>query len=73
MSMRERRLTDWLLERYRLGELPAPQLDAVRCALADDAHARARLEALDASELRIPASAVEVGVSPSVEPVGPQA
>ena len=51
--MRERRLTDWLLERYRLGELPAPQLDAVRCALADDAHARARLEALDASDREI--------------------
>ena len=51
--MSRRPLPDWLLERYRLGELPAEELEEVRRALAHDAHARHRLDALDASDRRI--------------------
>lgn len=51
--MPRRPLPDWILERYRLGELPAEELEEVRRALADDADARERLEALDASDRRL--------------------
>ena len=41
---------DWQLERYRLGELPAGELDAVRTALATDGDLAERLARLDRSD-----------------------
>ncbi len=38
---------DWQLERYRLGELPADELESVRRAVAEDPGVGARLQALD--------------------------
>ena len=42
---------DWQLERYRLGELPGPELDAIRTALATDGDLAERLAGLDRSDL----------------------
>src|SRR4051812_13449289 len=46
---------DWQLERYRLGELPGPELDAIRTALAKDGDLAERLAGLDRSDLETPA------------------
>jgi hypothetical protein len=40
-------IQDWMLERYRLGELTAAQKAEVEKALAEDAQLRAKLEALE--------------------------
>jgi anti-sigma factor RsiW len=44
---------DWQLERYRLGELPPSEQEAVRAALAVDAELRARAAALELSDAEI--------------------
>ncbi|MEW6515498.1 MAG: ActD-like protein [candidate division FCPU426 bacterium] len=46
-------LPDYLLERYLLGELPPRRLAEIRAALEQDADARERLEALQASNAEI--------------------
>jgi len=47
------RVPDRVLERYRLGELPAAQAAALREAVAADSSLRERLEALDHSDREI--------------------
>lgn len=44
---------DWQLERHRLGELPAPQAEAVAQALAADEVAAGRARAIEASDREI--------------------
>jgi hypothetical protein len=44
---------DWQIERYRLGELPAAELDATRAALAADGDLVERLARLDRSDREI--------------------
>ena len=46
-------IPDVLLERYRLGELPQPEREALERRVAADASARARLEALARSDEEI--------------------
>jgi hypothetical protein len=43
-------VADWQLERYRLGELPAAELDAIRTALATDGDLAERLIRFDRSD-----------------------
>ncbi len=45
--------SDLLLERYRLGELPADQMEAVAAMVATDGAVRSRLAALDRSDAQI--------------------
>ena len=40
-------LPDWVIERYRLGELPADELAAIRARSTRDPELSARLKALD--------------------------
>jgi hypothetical protein len=44
---------DWQLERYRLGELPGPELEAIRTALAADGNIAERLAGLERSDREI--------------------
>jgi hypothetical protein len=44
---------DWQLERYRLAELPPPEQEAVREAMAADESLRARLAALEQSDREV--------------------
>jgi hypothetical protein len=46
-------LFDWQLERYRLGELPGPEKEAIRTALAKGGDLADRLAGLDRSDLEI--------------------
>jgi hypothetical protein len=46
-------VTDWQLERYRLGELPSTESERVRGALENDEGARARLATLEASDAEL--------------------
>lgn len=48
-----RKISDWLLERYALGELPPPLRDSVATALLADEEARSRLAAIQDSNERI--------------------
>jgi hypothetical protein len=50
MTPSKPRVTELTLERYRLGELPEPELQEVRRALAEDAELRLRLQALERSD-----------------------
>ena len=50
MSMPHAAIGDWQLERYRLGELPAGEIDAIRTALAADGDLKDRLARLDVSD-----------------------
>jgi hypothetical protein len=47
------RVPDLILERYRLGELPRAEAEALERRLRDDAGLRARLQALDRSDAEI--------------------
>jgi hypothetical protein len=53
MSMPPPAIGDWQLERYRLGELPAGELDTLRTALAAGGDLAERLARLDVSEAEI--------------------
>lgn len=48
--MQRNDIPDWKLERFRLGELPDAELQAIRQAVADDQDLRARMAALDRSD-----------------------
>ena len=50
MSTARAAIGDWRLERYRLGELPAGELDTIRTALAADGDLAERLARLDRSD-----------------------
>jgi hypothetical protein len=50
MSTAPATIGDWQLERYRLGELPAGELDTIRTALATDGILAERLAGLDRSD-----------------------
>ncbi|MFA6111673.1 MAG: ActD-like protein [Candidatus Latescibacterota bacterium] len=53
MTPSKSRVSDLTLERYRLGELPEPQLRELRRALDEDAELCARLQALELSDAEI--------------------
>ena len=50
MSVPRAAIGEWQLERYRLGELPVADLDAIRTALATDGDLAERLARLDVSD-----------------------
>ena len=60
---------DWALERLRLGELPAEEIDTLRRAAEGDARIRQRLGELDLSDAEILAGGGP-GAPPS-RPAGP--
>lgn len=51
--MEETRIPDWKLERYLIGELPAPEMEIVRRAAESDSSVRQRLEQLRLSDQEI--------------------
>jgi hypothetical protein len=53
MSAPRAAVGDWQLERYRLGELPGPELEAIRAALAKGGDLAERLASLDRSDREI--------------------
>src|SRR5262245_21955178 len=57
---------DWDLERYRLGELPAPDVERVGRALAGDDGARARLDVLARSDGEILAAHPPAAVTAAI-------
>jgi hypothetical protein len=57
---------DWQLERYRLGELPAGERDAIRTALATDGDLAQRLARLDRSDGEILARHPPAVISASI-------
>jgi hypothetical protein len=59
-------IADWQLERYRLGELPAAELDAIRTALAAEGELAARLARLDGSDREILARHPAAVMAPSI-------
>ena len=66
MSPAHPAIGDWQLERYRLGELPAAELDAIRAALATDGGLAARLARLDLSDGEILARHPGAVIGPSI-------
>jgi hypothetical protein len=60
-------VSELTLERYRLGELPAAEMRAVREALAADAGLRERLAAIESSDLEILAAQPPAAFAASVE------
>ena len=66
MSTAHPAIGDWQLERYRLGELPPAELDAVRAALAADGDLAERLARLDRSDREILAQHPPAVISASI-------
>jgi hypothetical protein len=66
MSMPPAAIGDWQLERYRLGELPAGELDTLRTALAADGDLEERLARLDRSDRAILAQHPAAVMGPSI-------
>ena len=66
MSIAQGAIGDWQIERYRLGELPAAELDAVRTALATDGELAERLARLDRADREILAHHPAAMMGPSI-------
>lgn len=66
MNVPRTAIRDWQLERYRLGELPVADLDAIRTALATDGDLAERLARIDRSDREILARHSPAVMGPSI-------